>query len=81
MPSSTISTKGQAVIPKEIRQHLGVNSGDRVDFVVADNGEVVIRPAVADVRALRGFAKRKGRKPVTIEAMNRVIRERSQGRR
>jgi antitoxin PrlF len=72
-----LSTRGQLVIPKQIRQHLGLKAGDRLEFVVAGTGEVVIRPATAGVRALRGMAKGQVSKPITIEAMNRVIRERN----
>jgi antitoxin PrlF len=42
--SSTISSKGQITVPLEIRQRLGLKTGDRVEFVV-DNGRTVIRPA------------------------------------
>lgn len=38
-----IGRRGQVTIPREVRAHLGVKSGDRVEFVV-EAGEVVIRP-------------------------------------
>jgi antitoxin PrlF len=44
--SSTISSKGQITVPLEIRARLGLKKGDRVEFVVADNG-TTIRPARA----------------------------------
>jgi AbrB family looped-hinge helix DNA binding protein len=34
MPSSTVSSKGQITVPKEIREALRVGSGDRVLFIV-----------------------------------------------
>lgn len=34
MTASTVSTKGQVVIPKEVRQKLGLRSGDRVEFTM-----------------------------------------------
>lgn len=36
MAESTVSTKGQVVIPKEVRDRLGLRSGDRVEFTVHD---------------------------------------------
>jgi hypothetical protein len=51
-----------------------------VDFVVKDDGTVVLRPVTVDVRDLRGLLERKGRKPLSIEAMNAVIRRRAAGR-
>jgi antitoxin PrlF len=42
--SSTISSKGQVTIPLEIRNRLGLATGDRVDFVV-EKDRTVIRPS------------------------------------
>ncbi|MBM4037937.1 MAG: AbrB/MazE/SpoVT family DNA-binding domain-containing protein [Planctomycetes bacterium] len=76
MAAARLSTKGQLVIPKVIRDRLGLHPGDRVDFVVQDNGDVVVRPAVVDVRSLKGMLHRPGMRAVSIEEMNRAIRER-----
>lgn len=81
MPVAKLSSKGQLVIPKEVRDFLRVRAGDQIDFVVRDDGQVVIRPAVLDVRALRGLLSRsEDREPVPVEEMKRVIRERAGGR-
>ncbi|MGH7901641.1 MAG: AbrB/MazE/SpoVT family DNA-binding domain-containing protein [Thermodesulfobacteriota bacterium] len=79
MPTATITSKGQMVIPKPIREHLDLHPGDLVDFIVKEDGEVIIRPTVEDVREMKGILFRPGRKPVSIKDMNKVIRER--GRR
>jgi antitoxin PrlF len=42
--SSTISSKGQITVPQEIRKRLGLETGDRVEFVV-EGDRAVIRPA------------------------------------
>ena len=42
--SSTISSKGQITVPQEIRNRLGLATGDRVEFVV-EGERTVIRPA------------------------------------
>ena len=34
MTTSTLSTKGQLVIPKAVREYMGLHPGDRLDFVV-----------------------------------------------
>jgi AbrB family looped-hinge helix DNA binding protein len=44
--SSTISSKGQITVPLEVRKRLGLNVGDRVEFVV-DKDRTTIRPARA----------------------------------
>lgn len=41
--SSTLTTKGQITIPKHIRDALGLNPGSQVDFVLHDNGDIVLR--------------------------------------
>ena len=78
MAAATLTTKGQLVIPKEIRDHMHLHPGDRIDFLVRDDGEVVIRSVTSDVHALKGLLQRKRRKPVSIKAMNQAARKRSQ---
>jgi AbrB family looped-hinge helix DNA binding protein len=80
MPTATLTSKGQITLPKPIRDRLRLAAGDRVDFVVQEDGTVVLRPVTVDVRELRGLLHRKGRKPLSVEAMNAVIRRRAAGR-
>ena len=42
--SSTLSSKGQVTIPREIRTRLGLKEGDQVEFI-AEQGRTIIRPA------------------------------------
>jgi antitoxin PrlF len=65
---SAITVKGQATIPKAIREHLHLKPGDRVKFFVHPNGSVVLLPK-APVTALRGIVKSPGG-PVSIKDMN-----------
>ena len=80
MPKATLTSKGQVTVPKAIRTLLRLGTGDRVDFVVKEDGTVVLRPATVHVRELRGFLHRKGMKPLSVEQMNAVIRRRVAGR-
>ena len=77
MATATLSSKGQLVIPKSVRDHMRLRAGDRVDFVVQDDGEVVVRPSTADVRDLRGMLQKPGREPVPISEMDAAIRRRA----
>jgi antitoxin PrlF len=77
MAEVTLTSKWQMVIPKPIREHLGLHPGDRVDFFVRDDGEVVVRSAVADVRALKGLLHQSSRPPVSLETMRKTIRRRA----
>jgi AbrB family looped-hinge helix DNA binding protein len=55
MPTATMTSKGQTTIPVEVRQRLGLEPGDRLDFVETAQGHFELRPAKGTVRALRGF--------------------------
>ena len=69
---SAITIKGQATIPKPIRDHLGLKPGDRVKFFIHPNGSVVLLPKLP-VSSLRGILKKPRRRPVTIEEMREAI--------
>jgi len=45
MSASTLTTKGQMTIPKDIRKRLNVHSGVRLEFVIDENGRVLVLPA------------------------------------
>jgi antitoxin PrlF len=64
---SMITTKGQATIPKAIREYLGLKPGDRIKFFLHPNGSVVLLPKLP-ASALRGIVKPR-KPPVTIEEM------------
>jgi antitoxin PrlF len=70
---SAITSKGQATIPKAIREHLGLKPGDRIRFFVHPDGSVVLLPKLP-ASALRGMIARR-RQAVTFEAMNEAIAE------
>ncbi|HEY4962886.1 MAG TPA: AbrB/MazE/SpoVT family DNA-binding domain-containing protein [Terriglobales bacterium] len=70
---SAITVKGQATIPKAIREHLRLKAGDRVKFFVHPDGTVVLLPKLP-ASALRGFLKRK-RPAVTVAEMNQAVAE------
>lgn len=54
---STISSKGQLTIPAEVRRHLGVQSHDKVAFVIESEGEVKLKvPRYTDVDSVVGKA-------------------------
>jgi antitoxin PrlF len=53
LPASTVTSKGQTTIPGEIRRHLKLKTGDRLEFIIEDDGKVVLVPATVDVKELR----------------------------
>jgi AbrB family looped-hinge helix DNA binding protein len=71
-----LTTKGQVTIPKEVRAHLGVDTGDRLSFVIQDDGTVVVKPITRHVRDLAGLLYRPGQRPVSIKQIDEGIAER-----
>jgi len=76
MTISTITSKGQTTIPGEIRRHLKLKAGDRIQFIVEDDGKVVLVPATIDVSELKGLLAPAPRR-VSLEAMDAAIRKRA----
>ena len=50
----SVSARGQATIPKEFREELGIETPGRVKFVRTDAGDIVVRP-IRSVKDLRGI--------------------------
>ena len=73
MPTSTLTSRGQTTIPKPIREALGLQPGDRVEFLM-EEGQVVLRRATADITELDGLLDRSGQEPVSIGEMNEAVR-------
>jgi len=71
MASATLSSKGQVTLPKSVRDRLGVEAGDRLEFVESEQGFLVVA-ATRDIRSLKGIVGRP-RKPVAIEDMSSAI--------
>ncbi|MEP6471707.1 MAG: AbrB/MazE/SpoVT family DNA-binding domain-containing protein [Acidobacteriota bacterium] len=74
MPGATLTSKGQITIPKAVRDLLGLQTGDQVDFLLEDGSRVVLRAANRDARGLKGLLRRPGRGPVSIRQMDQAIR-------
>lgn len=73
MSEATLTSKGQITIPKKVREHLRLSPGDRIDFVIAADRKVYLRPATRDIMELAGILARPGQKPASVEEMNRGI--------
>jgi AbrB family looped-hinge helix DNA binding protein len=71
---STLTSQGQATIPKVIRDHLGLKPGDSVKFFYHPDGSVVMLP-MRPVSALRGMLARPGQPTMTLEEMDDGIAE------
>jgi AbrB family looped-hinge helix DNA binding protein len=69
---SALSIKGQATIPKTVREYLHLNPGDRVKFFLHPDGSVVILPK-RPTSALRGIISSRRGQPASINEMDAAI--------
>jgi len=75
--AATVTSKGQITIPVRVRIALGIEPGDRVEFVELEKGQFAMIAATRSVRELKGLFYDRRRKPVTIEEMNATIARRA----
>ena len=72
MFESSITIKGQTTLPKAVRDSLAVKAGDRVRYVIVDEGVLImpVRPTSRLFRSLKYDGP-----PVTLEAMDSAAAE------
>ena len=75
---SALTVKGQATIPKAIREHLRLGPGDRIKFFKHPDGTVVILPKLPTSQ-LKGIVAGR-RRPASIEEMNEAVAARAVAR-
>lgn len=69
MPFATLTRKGQATIPKSVRDAAHLKPGDRIHFTVLGDGTIIVRVKNRSIRDLAIKPPRSRR--VSVEAMNR----------
>lgn len=79
MPTSTITSKGQITIPKEIRDRLNLREGDRVLWKLEEDGRLSLRAEAGSgpLGRLPGLLSHLApARPVTLEEMKEGVRQR-----
>lgn len=69
---ATLTSKGQITLPKPVRDRLDLHAGDRLDFVLKDDGLLEVVALKQPASKLRGILP-KPPEPVSIEQMNEAI--------
>ena len=80
MSTATLTSKRQVTIPADVARRLGVDVGDRIEFVENGDGEFIVRPITDDVRLLKGMLKIPKR-AVTVGDMIAAVKRRASGRK
>lgn len=76
MSLATLTTKGQVTIPKEVRDSLKLHTGDKIEIIVTENREAVIRPVSKKVDDIFCKLHKPGQKAVSLEEIDNAIRKR-----
>lgn len=72
---STITSKGQTTIPRDIRKKLNLITGDNIEYYVNNDSSITLIHSYLDIANLYGIM-RKPNKTVSVEDMNKIISER-----
>ena len=75
MTLATLTNKGQVTIPKAIRESLGLHPGDKIEFVVLENGKSYIKPITKRVDDVFGRLHKPGMNPVSVDEMNEKLKQ------
>ena len=75
MPVATMTSKGQITMPRAVREQLKLKPGDRVEFLIGNDGKVTVWPVTADVTTLKGMVPRLKR-AVGLGEMRAAIKKR-----
>lgn len=76
MSSAKVSSKGQVVIPQDIREALGIRPGDVLEFVLNESGGLSVRRMERiPLERLKGAWKKPGDPHLTDEDIVQAIQE------
>ncbi len=81
MVTATVTSKGQVTIPKEVRDSLHLQTGDKIAFVLQDRDEAVLKRMSKSVDEVFGRLHSSGQPVRSISEMNQAIARRMKGGR
>jgi AbrB family looped-hinge helix DNA binding protein len=73
MSVATLTSKGQITLPQSVRLSLGLQAGDKLDFVADDAGGFRLVALRKDVHALRGRFAGRAAQAVSVQDMNEAV--------
>ena len=79
LAEARVSVKGQVVIPKELREALGIRPGDELLMVRSGDRIIVMKKPESFVEALRGLGKEIWEGVEPVEYVREMRRDRSEG--
>ena len=73
MVTATLTSKGQLTMPQRVRTALGLQAGDKVDFIADAAGGFRVVALRKEAHELRGRFAGRVRRPVSVDAMNDAV--------
>ena len=74
MALTTLTSKGQVTIPKVVRNALKLNTGDKIEIIVKNGREAIMRPITRSVDEVFCKLQKAGRKVISIEEMDAAVK-------
>lgn len=68
-----VSSKGQVVIPRILREKLGIHAGNELLFKVRADGVIEIKPLQRSIKMFFGRCRRAKEAPMSVEDMDAAI--------
>lgn len=75
MHQAALTSKGQITIPKLVRDSLALHAGDKIEFVLTNNNEVLLKPVTKKVDELFACLFRADRPAVDIAEMDVLLKQ------
>jgi len=78
MPTATLTSKGQLTIPAEVREALGLKTGDKIQFFENPDGSYSLQPKTGSILEMYGMLAKyapKHRKALTPAEMDEAVLE------
>ena len=70
--TSTLTSKGQLTVPKEVRERLKLKTGDKIQFTINKDGKIELSPVKVRLKDLKGILP-PPKKRVTLKDMENAI--------
>jgi AbrB family looped-hinge helix DNA binding protein len=70
---AVVSSKGQVVIPKEVRERLGIHAGHELLFTVKEDGTMEVKPMSRSIDMFFGRCERAGEAAMSTEEIDAAI--------
>lgn len=70
MAEVTLTSRGQVTVPREIRDRLGLKSGDKLAFTLLSDDTLIVRAKTKRLAHLAGSLNLLGQPTVSIEEMD-----------